>query len=681
MATALLNQALANADSLDSGQREFLRATVLAHLERTQEARSAFLKYLDSPGYAEEIVRAAGLDPEQGELNACEIARLSEFQKHEQAAFWLLRLGFSEEASEQVRALEKLIGRPDWWVADERPWEAQALSAEILERSGNLQSAHTNYEQAVNALEASYGALQTDSLRIGIRGLHSAGDLCLNAARAALTASRKDAAFRYMQKGRARALLDLVNENLLADSANHETVVQRRRLEATLAASRGSLAHLFRIGERGEETLRIQETIATCERELRALVPAASLITRENVTLDQVAKQLSEDTLLIEYAVLGHELLMWAITTGGMAANHSEPVREWELFAKTLNFSEECASGGTLTDLRYFSDLLLKPFAKLIATHPRLLIVRHSCLHQVPFAVLPHGEASLCHTHAITYLPAAGVLMHTIQDRPPEKQYVLAVGNPAKMSAALGEGGRSPNPNLPSPAIEGSAEEASIVAAQFPASALLIREKATAKNVRENIGSASVLHFATHGLLHTVPYRSAILFANGESLSVAEFMGMKLDADLAVVSACDSGSGEITRGDEVIGLSRGLLAAGIRSVMVTQWPISDRVTVMIMERFYREYRAGAEPCVALSRAQSWLSRAGRNDLPTLFENQRTECSDKPCAHPQYWAPFFVLEAGRRTRPTPESEVQGGSPPDSTACRVQFLLNQHRAGDR
>src|SRR5215470_8738874 len=74
------------------------------------------------------------------------------------------------------------------------------------------------------------------------------------------------------------------------------------------------------------------------------------------------------------------------------------------------------------------------------------------------------------------------------------------------------------------------------------------------------------LHFATHGnLSQDAPLASSILLAKGEELTVYELMGLRLDADLVVLSACEMGRGETTGGDDVVGLLRGLLAAGARA--------------------------------------------------------------------------------------------------------------------
>jgi CHAT domain-containing protein len=83
-------------------------------------------------------------------------------------------------------------------------------------------------------------------------------------------------------------------------------------------------------------------------------------------------------------------------------------------------------------------------------------------------------------------------------------------------------------------------------------------------------------------------------------------MGMRLNADLVVLSACDTGRGQTTGGGDVLGLTRGLLAAGARAAVVSLWPVDDVSTSLLMGAFYRHLRAGATPAAVLQAAQRYL---------------------------------------------------------------------------
>ena len=144
-----------------------------------------------------------------------------------------------------------------------------------------------------------------------------------------------------------------------------------------------------------------------------------------------------------------------------------------------------------------------------------------------------------------------------------------------------------------------------------------------------------------------------------------ELMGLRLDADLVVLSACEMGRGETTGGDDVVGLLRGLLAAGARAAMVSLWPVDDISTALFMGEFYRQLNSGQPPATALQSAQRYLSRLTKEQReqeleglrqligrsPGLISNESitrhlgpTSKSSQPpdYRHPYYWAPFVLV---------------------------------------
>jgi CHAT domain-containing protein len=124
-----------------------------------------------------------------------------------------------------------------------------------------------------------------------------------------------------------------------------------------------------------------------------------------------------------------------------------------------------------------------------------------------------------------------------------------------------------------------------------------------------------VIHLATRGILdEKAPLLSSVLLAHGEQLNVYELMGLHLNADLVVLSACSTARGQITDGDDVIGLTRGLLAAGAKAVLVSLWPVSDLATTLFMGEFFRQ----------------------------LYLAQATPAIDSSYSHSFYWAPFILV---------------------------------------
>jgi CHAT domain-containing protein len=133
---------------------------------------------------------------------------------------------------------------------------------------------------------------------------------------------------------------------------------------------------------------------------------------------------------------------------------------------------------------------------------------------------------------------------------------------------------------------------------------LLTDSNATLDALRTVLGKgSSVIHIAAHGQLDRVaPAMSSIILSGSDRLTLAGLADLELNADLAILSACDSGRGAATMGGELIGLSRALLLAGVRRCLVSLWPVNDITACVLMEAFHRHVHR-APPAEALFNAQ------------------------------------------------------------------------------
>ena len=118
--------------------------------------------------------------------------------------------------------------------------------------------------------------------------------------------------------------------------------------------------------------------------------------------------------------------------------------------------------------------------------------------------------------------------------------------------------------------------------------------------------NARIIHLATHGLFDDIRgLGSAIALApSGKDdglLTAEEILNLKLNAELVVLSACDTGRGRLT-GDGVIGLSRSLISAGVPSVIVSLWRVPDNTTAGLMVEFYRQLDNNPDKAQALRQA-------------------------------------------------------------------------------
>jgi CHAT domain-containing protein len=283
------------------------------------------------------------------------------------------------------------------------------------------------------------------------------------------------------------------------------------------------------------------------------------------------------------------------------------------------------------------------------------VFVPYGAAHELPFGLLPWRGAPLAETHAVSTLPSlsALALLAARGAGEPGPETVLAIGNPSNMSYRP-PGAVAAEPRDPLP---GAAAEAEYVASLFPGSVPLVGPAATESAVRERIGAHQLVHFATHGVLEQEPLLSCLLLAEGDALTVYELLGLGLGADVVVLSACRTGQGRATGGEEVLGLTRALLGSGAGAAVVSLWPVDDDSTSLLMRAFYDHLRAGAEPAAALRAAQAHLrgltpdaARAERDALrATISRGARDILDDaRPAttdlAHPYHWAPFVVVGA-------------------------------------
>ena len=162
--------------------------------------------------------------------------------------------------------------------------------------------------------------------------------------------------------------------------------------------------------------------------------------------------------------------------------------------------------------------------------------------------------------------------------------------------------------------LPGAQKEASAIAPLLRTQPL-IGNQAPKSAVLQRLPSAHIVHFATHGILDDVQgFNSSIALAPNPSvqgkkvnqgdnglLTASEILDLKLNAELVVLSACDTGRGRIT-GDGVIGLSRSLISAGTPSIVVSLWSISDDSTAFLMTQFYQNLLQNLDKATALRNA-------------------------------------------------------------------------------
>lgn len=377
----------------------------------------------------------------------------------------------------------------------------------------------------------------------------------------------------------------------------------------------------------------------------------------------------AEQATLVEYSIIyrdldafkdgerrAHEIYIWVVTPAGdisFRAIDLTPFQEqYHQDAADLVRGARAALGVPDRDLEYAPvahdatadadasflhhvyQLLIKPIADLLPAdpHARVIFIPHRELAAIPFPALRDADGKyLIERYTVLTAPSIQLLDYAALAARKHAagnlgRAALIIGNPIMPKISL-KPGEEPRQLPPLPYAE---QEALKVAESLKAEPL-IGPSATKANVVGRMPGQRIIHFATHGLLDLVGYGMpgavALTPAAGDDglLKSQEILNLSLEAELVVLSACNTGQGRMT-GDGVIGLARAFVTAGVPSVIVSLWSVADDSTSFLMIRFYEHLRGDCDKAAALRHAM--LDTSARYP------------------HPRDWAAFTLV--GRAT---------------------------------
>lgn len=340
---------------------------------------------------------------------------------------------------------------------------------------------------------------------------------------------------------------------------------------------------------------------------------------------------LPEDVVVLEYVVLDRRTIVFAITRSGrqtQVTSHVIPISQAQLTAKV----EQLENATSSQDLewpaaaRSLYDALIAPVASSLQGRSLLCVVPDGVLWKVPFSVLGRRpDATILDRLAVAYAPSLATLRagHHAQ----ASAELLAMANPVDRTARP-----EPPASLRSVSLgrlPEAEDEVHAIARLYPRSRVYVGREAAERVVKEHGGEYRIIHLATHGLMDGVsPLYSAVVLAASDHedglLEAREIVDMHLNADLVVLSACETARGNVGPGEGLIGMSWALMIAGCPTSIVSQWKVASRSTADLMIELHRNLVHGLRPAEALRLAQLRLRRDARYE------------------HPFYWAPFVVM---------------------------------------
>lgn len=262
------------------------------------------------------------------------------------------------------------------------------------------------------------------------------------------------------------------------------------------------------------------------------------------------------------------------------------------------------------TALQALGDLLIEPIASMLEAYNHWIIAPEGKLYYVPFHALRCRGRYLIEQVTVSYTPSLNVL-HLAQQPPKQTGDQIAL---------LGYGGeRLPN----------VAREIERLAQRFPSAE--VQHAATTDFFLHEAERFRLIHIAAHAYFHKQNAMLSAFELADRSLTLAEISQLHLSAELMTLSACETGFGRM-QGSEFISLASGLMGAGARSLVVSQWKVDDDAAVLLMDAFYDALQQGASRVTALQHAQRHL----------LQLTEESSGDYKNYAHPAFWSPFILI---------------------------------------
>jgi len=474
-----------------------------------------------------------------------------------------------------------------------------------------------------------------------------------NLAACLLMLGQTEEALRVAERAKARTLAEIMQTGKI-DLQKRMTEEERRQeeeLRKQIARLNIALRSLQSQPNSDQRRLKhLQEQIAEARRayesfrrEIYLKHPDIAVLKVElpPITAEQLAELLpDEKTALLEFVVCDDQSFVFIIVRkNGQPVVTVQPIkiRCDELTRLVKSLRERLARQSLkFQEATTLYNLLIEPLENVLSGKKVLCIIPDGVLWELPFAALRDKNGKfLVERFAISYAPSLTTLSamqrYARQRVEGRKGQLLAFAYPSfgasrKIELPL----RGTFEELPQ-----TEREAKAIAALFGKDAqVYLREQATEEKFKTEAPKYRILHIATHGIFDaSSPLYSGLLLAQGKRedgiLEAWEIADMDLNAELVVLSACETARGLVKEGEGLIGFAWAVFVAGCPSSLLTQWQVADKSTAELMAAFYRNWRSkNITKAEALQRAQ----------LTLLRSNQ--------WSHPFFWAPFVLIGDSR-----------------------------------
>jgi CHAT domain-containing protein/tetratricopeptide (TPR) repeat protein len=576
----------------------------------------------------------------------------------------------SQNYYEQARAAALKSRQSDYL------WRTRLGLAQLFERQQKFKAALDEYREGIRLVETMREKIHLPGQRTGY--FEKTIPLYENFIRLLLQTNLTDStrvreAFHYMERFRARSFLENSQVQNYFHSVKMDSMLVRRRFfeqelfQVLAEIEQNSRQHtandslrirLFRERNELETWLQIVDIeIAAETRPFRLPVDQLNSV----LVLEEIQTALkAPDLVILEYFLSDPYSFVWVISKNQFAIYQIAPkqkiLEQLQILLPSISYPEKRFEDFVEKPSQRLYKMLVEPVAPQLKPNQELLIIPDGELSYLPFELLrlpdeipPRQIAGidcclaprrfLVEQHRIDYAPSTSVYLGTSargnsRRWTPKEILLIGDGTEKPPKSASASANFTWPFSLPKPLFYSKSELENISQYFLPQRVTtLVDSMATESHLKQlsDLADYRILHFATHGVIHeNSPELSGLLINRGDAqndgfLRIPEIYPMKLNAELVVLSGCQTGWGKLARSNGVESLARAFMHAGTSAVIVSLWNVDDRSTSLFMRKLYHYFIRESLP-LADALAMTKV------DMLNSTEFQ----------HPYYWAPFVLI---------------------------------------
>jgi len=529
-------------------------------------------------------------------------------------------------------------------------WQFYFGRGRLWKNRGDNERAYYSYRAAINLIEEVRGKSVIEEMKAGL--MRDSYEVYEEMIMLLYKMDRHQEAFEYVERARARNLLDLLGNVKIKNhvSKTEEQTEKEQILRAKISKQQSQMNHE---DVRGAANKIYRTSLLNSRKEYHRLLSDiklynpeyASMVSVDPLSKAQIQQLLDEKSVLLEYFITDNTLLIFVVSNEGL---NVLPVSEGEtslrgkikLFRGTAvqqMTSKKISDNYWIPPMQNLYEILILPVeeAGYLSGKNHIIIVPQGILHYLPFQALVtrwdtnRGEHTapqfLIETYNISYIPSASILKFCREKKHNQINNLLLLA-PQITQLPMSE------------------NEVLEITNSFGQNAeYYLGAEASESLVKERGRGYKLLHFATTGRFNKAnPLFSSIDLAKSQyddgNLEVHEILNMELNADLITLSACQtalaSGYYEVLpQGDDLESLTRAFLYAGTPSVIASLWEIADPSTAGFMSHFYENLKN-------MTKVEA-LAQTQRDMINGKIYGQRNE-GNNLYIHPFYWAPFVLV---------------------------------------